>query len=100
SYHAASSYLSKLQVKLTAFGYDPREEVAHKYGVQGLPTSYFIDARGVIVRPVAGQLTKSIMESGAQAALGGGAIAPYGRSMLRPRDASDQMRAGRQSSDG
>ncbi len=76
SYHAANGYLSKLQVKLTAFGYDPKEEVAHRFGVQGLPTSYFIDGRGVIVRAVAGQLTKTIMESGAQAALGGGAKGP------------------------
>jgi len=71
SFKSADRFLRKLNVRLTAFGYDPRQDVARRYAVQGLPTSYFIDAQGIIVKVVAGQLTKTLMESGAQAALEG-----------------------------
>jgi thiol-disulfide isomerase/thioredoxin len=71
SFKSADRFLKKLDVHLTAFGYDPEQDVAKRYGVQGLPTSYFIDSRGIIVKVVAGQLTKTLMESGAQAALDG-----------------------------
>jgi thiol-disulfide isomerase/thioredoxin len=71
SFKSADRFLKKLDVRLTAFGYDPEQDVAKRYAVQGLPTSYFIDSRGIIVKVVAGQLTKTLMESGAQAALDG-----------------------------
>ena len=71
SFKSADRFLRKLDVRLTAFGYDPQQDVAKRYAVQGLPTSYFIDSRGIIVKVVAGQLTKTLMESGAQAALEG-----------------------------
>jgi thiol-disulfide isomerase/thioredoxin len=71
SFKSADRFLKKLEVRLTAFGYDPQQDVARRYAVQGLPTSYFIDSRGIIVKVVAGQLTKTLMESGARAALDG-----------------------------
>jgi len=67
----ADRFLNRLKVQLTAFGYDPEQDVANRYGVQGLPHSFFIDSRGVIVRVVTGQLTKTLMENGAQEALAG-----------------------------
>jgi thiol-disulfide isomerase/thioredoxin len=67
----ADRFLKRLKVELTAFGYDPEQGVANRYGVQGLPHSYFIDSRGVIVRVITGQLTKTLMESGAREALAG-----------------------------
>jgi thiol-disulfide isomerase/thioredoxin len=66
----ASGYIRKLDIRLTAFGYDPKSAVARRYAVQGLPTSYFIDAQGVVTRVVAGQLTPRIMQSGVDEALG------------------------------
>jgi thiol-disulfide isomerase/thioredoxin len=65
----ADRFLTRLDVKLTAFGYDPESDIAERYGVQGLPHSFFIDSRGVIVRIVTGQLTKTLMESGTQETL-------------------------------
>jgi thiol-disulfide isomerase/thioredoxin len=65
----ASRFLSRMDVQLSAFGYDLGQAIARRYGVAGLPMSYFIDARGVIVKVVAGQLTRTLMEAGAQAAM-------------------------------
>jgi thiol-disulfide isomerase/thioredoxin len=66
----ADRFLQKLEVQLTAFGYDPKQTVVRTYAVYGMPTSYFLDARGVITRVVTGQLTPAIMESSVQEALG------------------------------
>ena len=61
----AQSYIKDIQVDLTAFAYDPNSAVAHRYNVeQGLPQSYFVDARGVITRVVLGQMSPKIIEAG------------------------------------
>jgi len=39
--------------------------------VQGMPTSYFIDSRGVITLVVLGPLTPPVMENGVKGAIAG-----------------------------
>lgn len=63
AYGPANRFLQGLEVELTAFGYDPRGDVARRYGVYGLPTSYFIDAAGVIRRVVASQMSLKLMQT-------------------------------------
>jgi thiol-disulfide isomerase/thioredoxin len=70
AFKPADRFLQKLEVQLTAFGYDPKQTIVRTYSVYGMPTSYFIDGRGVITRVVTGQLTPAILESGVQEALG------------------------------
>jgi thiol-disulfide isomerase/thioredoxin len=62
----AGDFIDALAIELTAFAYDPKQDVSRRYAVTGLPVSYFIDARGVVARVVIGQLTPAIMESGVQ----------------------------------
>jgi thiol-disulfide isomerase/thioredoxin len=62
----AERFLRDLKVELTAFGYDPESSVARRYELIGMPTSYFIDAEGVITRVVAGALSERQMESALQ----------------------------------
>jgi thiol-disulfide isomerase/thioredoxin len=70
TFRRADDFITGLDVRLTAFAYDPEQQVARRYGVQGLPVSYFIDARGVVTRVIAGQLTPSLMETGVAEAFG------------------------------
>ena len=69
TYGPANRFLQELGVQLTAFAYDPKGDVVRRYGVQGLPTSYFIDAEGVVRRVVAGEMSAELMESLLQATL-------------------------------
>jgi peroxiredoxin len=59
----AERFLEKLDVELTAYAYDPGASVAKRYSIPGMPTSYFIDADGVITGVYAIALTESRMES-------------------------------------
>ena len=68
----AQSFLDKIGVRFTAFGYDPDGSVAKRYAVQGMPTSYFIDAHGLITRVVTGALTPKLLEGGIDSAIAGG----------------------------
>jgi cytochrome c biogenesis protein CcmG/thiol:disulfide interchange protein DsbE len=70
-YKAAQSFLDKIGVHFTAFGYDPDGSVAKRYAVQGMPTSYFVDAHGVITRVVTGALTPKLLEGGIDSAIAG-----------------------------
>jgi hypothetical protein len=70
----ASAFIRKLEVNLTAFGYDPDKTISRRYDVPGLPMTYFIDPRGVVSRVVAGALMPRLMESGVQEALGRGDV--------------------------
>ena len=45
-------------VNLTAIGYDPEQDVADRYAVDGMPTSFFIDENGVITQVVRGELRR------------------------------------------
>jgi thiol-disulfide isomerase/thioredoxin len=67
----AERFLRDLEVQLTAFGYDPESSVARRYELIGMPTSYFIDADGVITRVVAGALNERQMESAVQEVIQG-----------------------------
>jgi thiol-disulfide isomerase/thioredoxin len=67
----AERFLRDLEVRLTAFGYDPESLVTRRYELIGMPTSYFIDAHGVITRVVAGALNERQMESAVQEVIQG-----------------------------
>lgn len=70
-YNVAQEFLGKIGAKFTAFAYDSSATVAKKYSVQGMPTSYFIDAQGVITLVVLGPLTPVILENGVKSAVAG-----------------------------
>ena len=70
TYSVADRFITQLDVRLTAFGYDPEQAVARRYGIEGLPVSYFIDADGVVARVITGQLTPALIEAGMAAAEG------------------------------
>ena len=63
----AQRFLTKLDVKLTAYGYDPGGDVARRYSIIGMPTSYFIDADGVITGVYALALNDQTMQSAVRA---------------------------------
>jgi thiol-disulfide isomerase/thioredoxin len=58
----ASEWAEELGVEFTAFGYDPEQSVFDRYDGIGMPTSFFIDARGVITEVVAGPLRESDLD--------------------------------------
>jgi peroxiredoxin len=68
---SAERFLERLDVELTAYGYDPGADVARLYAVPGMPTSYFIDADGVITAVFASALSESRMEDAIQIAIAG-----------------------------
>ena len=70
SFDVADRFITGLDVRLTAFGYDPEQAVARRYGIEGLPVTYFVDEHGVIARVIIGQLTPALMEAGVAAAEG------------------------------
>ena len=65
----AQRFLQKLDVKLTEYAYDPAASIVQRYGVPGLPTSYFIDADGVITGVYATELSAKLMEEAIQGAI-------------------------------
>jgi len=68
---SAERFLERLDVKFTAFAYDPASDVAHRYALLGMPTSFFIDADGVITGVYAAALPESLMESAIVQAIAG-----------------------------
>jgi thiol-disulfide isomerase/thioredoxin len=68
---AAQRFLQKLDVKLTEYAYDPAASIVQRYAVPGLPTSYFIDADGVITGVYATELSAKLMEEAIQGAIAG-----------------------------
>jgi hypothetical protein len=68
---AAERFLGKLEVELTAYAYDPEGDVANRYSVPGMPTSYFIDSDGVITGVYALALSESLMEEAIVQAIAG-----------------------------
>jgi cytochrome c biogenesis protein CcmG/thiol:disulfide interchange protein DsbE len=73
-------YLDDLGISLTAFAYDPEAAIVRKYAVQGMPTSYFIDADGVITRVFAGAISQRVMQSAVEEAIIG-----WGKVQAQPR---------------
>jgi len=70
-YKVAREFLDKVGARFTAFAYDSDATVAKKYAVPGMPTSYFLDANGVITLVVLGPLTPPVMKSGVEGAVAG-----------------------------
>jgi thiol-disulfide isomerase/thioredoxin len=68
---AAQRFLERLDVKLTEFAYDPEAAIAQRYAVRGMPTSYFIDADGVITGVYASALSPALMEEAVAEAIAG-----------------------------
>ena len=74
SIQTAERFLQKLDVKLTAYAYDPAASVVRRYSILGFPTSYFIDANGVITGVYATELSTKLMEDAIQEAIAGNAL--------------------------
>jgi thiol-disulfide isomerase/thioredoxin len=70
-YKTARDFIDRIGAQFTAFAYDAEGTVAKRYSVQGMPTSYFIDAQGVITLVVLGPLTPPIMKNGVESAIAG-----------------------------
>jgi thiol-disulfide isomerase/thioredoxin len=58
-------------VNLTAIGYDPEQDIVSRYNVVGMPTSFFIDANGVITQVVRGELRRTDMQANIELAIDG-----------------------------
>ena len=58
----ANEWAEELGVDFTAFGYDPDQSVFQRYEGFGMPTSFFIDAQGVITEVIAGPLRESDLD--------------------------------------
>jgi peroxiredoxin len=71
AYGPAIRFIDNLELRFTAIGMDPTQEVVRRYQVFGMPTSYFIDAEGVVTRVHASQLSLRVMESAVQDAFDG-----------------------------
>lgn len=71
AYAPAVRFLDSLDLSFTAVGLDPTQDVVRRYQIIGMPTSYFIDAEGIITRVHAGQLNLRIMETAVLEALEG-----------------------------
>ena len=67
----AERFLQKLDVELTEYAYDPAASIVRRYSILGLPTSYFIDADGIITGVFATQLSPALMEEAAAEAIAG-----------------------------
>jgi thiol-disulfide isomerase/thioredoxin len=67
----AERFLQKLDVELTEYAYDPAASIVRRYSILGLPTSYFIDADGIITGVYATQLSPALMEEAAAEAIAG-----------------------------
>jgi thiol-disulfide isomerase/thioredoxin len=50
-------------VNLTALAYDPGQDIVRRYSVLGMPTSFFIDANGIITQVVRGELRRVDMQA-------------------------------------
>lgn len=68
-YARAQSWLDDVGVKLTSVAYDPRSVLYTRYGLIGLPTSFFVDAEGVITRINPGPMSLNVMRLAADEAL-------------------------------
>jgi len=69
SFTNAKRFLDQVNVELTAIGFDPRADIARRYAVGGMPTTYFIDSNGVITRVVTGALNERLLQSAVDEAI-------------------------------
>ena len=68
---AAERFLERLQIDLGLYAYDPAADIARRYSLVGMPTSFFIDANGVITDVYALALNEEVMESAIKRAVAG-----------------------------
>jgi thiol-disulfide isomerase/thioredoxin len=71
AHRPASRFIDNLELNFAAVAMDPTQEIVRRYQVYGMPTSFFIDAEGVITRVHEGQINLRIMEAAVQEALEG-----------------------------
>jgi thiol-disulfide isomerase/thioredoxin len=71
SYARAARYLSDIDVRLTAFAYDPEGAIVRRYSLPGMPVTYFIDRDGRITRVHTGQISRAVAAAGAIEAIAG-----------------------------
>lgn len=69
-FEPARGFVEELKLDFTEFGLDPGQDVIGRYRVVSMPTSVFIDAKGVITRIHAGQATEQQMEEFVREAMG------------------------------
>lgn len=69
SYKTARRFLDEVGVALTAFAFDPDQDVVRRYAIEGMPTTYFLDRDGVITRVVTGVLTPKVLDSSIEEAI-------------------------------
>ena len=67
----ALDWVEEQGIVFTAYGYDPQQAVFDRYEGFGMPTSFFIDARGVITEVVAGPLRESDLDFALQKTIAG-----------------------------
>ena len=65
----AQTFIQRLNLKFTAFAFDPESAIARRYRVEGMPTSIFIDAQGLITRVIPGQISLNVMDSAVRDAI-------------------------------
>ena len=58
-------------VNLTALAYDPGQDIVRRYAVLGMPTSFFIDANGVITQVVRGELRRIDLQAASDLTIAG-----------------------------
>jgi peroxiredoxin len=63
TYDSGRDFIDSHSLDLTAFAVDSAGDIARRYQVQGMPTTYFIDAAGVIIRVVPGALKASDIDA-------------------------------------
>jgi thiol-disulfide isomerase/thioredoxin len=67
----ARDWVAEQGIIFTAYGYDPHQSVFDRYEGFGMPTSFFIDAQGVITDVVAGPLRESDLDFALQKTIAG-----------------------------
>jgi thiol-disulfide isomerase/thioredoxin len=72
SYATGRSFLEASGVHLTAFAVDPQGDIASRYLLRGMPTTYFLDAQGVVTGVVVGQLDAAALRRGIEGAAADG----------------------------
>jgi hypothetical protein len=63
-------------IVFTAFGYDPEQAIFQRYEGIGMPTSFFIDAQGVITEVIAGPLRESDLDFALEKTIAGYSATP------------------------
>ncbi|HKB52220.1 MAG TPA: redoxin domain-containing protein [Solirubrobacterales bacterium] len=80
----ARSFLEEFKITYPTIR-DQGNDVAHSYGVTGVPETYFVSARGRVVDHVIGAVDPSLLASGANAALRGRIVGTASGGAQRPQ---------------